>query len=673
MRFHLLNAEESDTIRICFIYTNPQRLDVYYGDTYVNPTNVRIENGETIYESRDPNLPFDQFQPTINDQPGANFYERSDDCLYLILQGNTSVSVYTTAVVQIALNLAPVIVDEFFEVNLVFNLATLLGIDQSRIQIVEVISEASRRKRQTEITIVYIQIGNPISVSNDTTNSSDLDFETLENITTIVAVVIQTGELELLLGVIIQSAEVQAPQPPPVDFTGGVRATNTTGGPQPGEVDDDTLTYEEYLNTILTAEVTPVTLTIPAELRIISQPVGGIEGLSLTPLPIMAVYDREGEIVTNLGIGDPWVVSIILMSDSASSVQVLPSTQTVFTGGYANLTNFSISHPGNGYILIFNITDPSVGFTAQTAPFDVATRELVINIVDVPDSGNTTLPLYPYPTVELLDKGILERVSNLGWRGRRWFAKLQIQRTNRPSLEWNAEFDINDASAIFTTVLISQPGQYLMEFTAYTSPQSEVIVMEATKTITIRRLPSAIMRFVLNANFRLVIGNSQESFIESVASQLSDLLTQVTVYNLSVSQGSIVVTFNVQSENEQDVHDAINTFLNTNFHISYNGSTFVSTERTAEFVSAEDDDGNDDDDDAHNYVIIIASAIGGSFLLAFQLTSLVVIGYWCYKKRNAKVWRIHVAACNTVHDTTKSHEMREMYWQATQAFVEENQ
>ena len=676
MRFHLLNAEESDTIRICFIYTNPQRLDVYYGDTYVNPTNVRIENGETVYDSKDPNLPDDQFQPTINDQPGANFYERSDNCLYVILRGNIPISIYTTAVVQITLNLAPVTVDEFFRVNLVFNLVSLLGIDQSRIQIVEVISEASRRKRQSEITIIYIQIGNPISVSNAATNSSDLDFETLENITSVVAVVIQT-ELEGLLNVTILSAEVVAPEPPPVDFTGGVRATNTTGGPQPGDVDNDTLTYEEEQNAQRPPEVTPVTLTIPTELRIISQPVGGIEGLSLTPVPILAVYDRDGEIVINLGIGNPWVMSITLMSNSASSVQVLPNSQTVFTGGYANLTNFSISHPGNGYILMFNITDPPVGFTAQTAPFDVATRELVINIVDLPESGNTTLPLYPYPTVELLDKGILERVGNLGWRGRRWFARLQVYRSNQAVMDWNAEFDANDASAIFTNVLISQTGQYLIEFTVYTSPQSEVIVMEATQTITIRRLPSAMMRFVLNANFRSVIGNDQESFIKSVTSQLSDLLTQVTIYNVSVSQGSIVVTFNVQSENTQDVHDAINTFLNTNFHIDYDGSTFVTTERTAEFVSA--DDVNDNDDDAHDYVIIIASAIGGSFLLAFQLTSLVVISYWCYKKRNAKVWRIHVAACDTVHntcdmvhDTTKSHEMMEMHWQATQAFVEES-
>ena len=685
MRFHLLNAKESDTIRIAFIYTNPQRLDVYYGDTYINPTNVRIENGETVYDSKDPNLPFDQFQPTINDQPGANFYERSEKRLYFILRGNTPITIRTAPVVQLSLNLAPVTVDEFFEENLVFNLATLLGIDQSRIRIVNVISEASNRKRQAVGTSVEIEIGNPPPVSNGTvvnngtvTNNQtavnstiELDFVELENITSMVAEAIQTGQLDDTLNITVISADIQPPEPPPVDFTGGMRATNTTGGPQPGEVDNDTLTYEDVQNTQRPPEVTPVTLTIPTELRIISQPVGGIEGLSLTPTPILAVYDRQGEIVTNLGIGDPWVVSIILMSNSASSVQVLPNSQTVFTGGYANLTNFSISHPGNGYILMFNITDPPVGFTAQTAPFDVATRELVIRIVDLPESASTTLPLYPHPTVELLDNGIQQRVVNLGWRGRRWFARLQVYRSNQVIMDQDVEFDSNNASAIFTNVLISQPGQYLMEFTAYTSPQSDVIVMRATKTITIRTLPSAMMRFILDVDFDSVIGSNQEAFVKSITTQLSDLLTQVTVYNVSVSRGSIVVTFNVQSENEQDVQDAINTFINMNFSIMYNGTPTVATNRTAEFTGVTD--GDDDDDDTHTIIIIIACACGGCLLILFLIVLLCGISWWCRKKRHTKVWRVHVKPGGSTQDNTKHYEIREIYWQVSQSHIEENE
>ena len=678
MRFHLLNAEEIDTIRIAFVYTNPQRLDVYYGDTYVNPTNVRMENGEIVYDPKDPNLPDDQFIPTINDQAGANFYERSDKRLYFILRGNTPITIRTAPVIQLSLHLAPVTVDEFFEENLILNLATLLGIDESRIRIVNVISEASSSKRQAVGTSVDIEIGNPPPVSNatvtnqTTANSTvELNFSELEDVTIMVAEVIQTGQLSNTLNVTIISADVQPPEPPPVDPTGGVHATNTTGGPQPGEVDNDTLTYQETQDAQRTSEVTPVTLTIPTELHIISKPIGGIEGLSLTPLPILAVYDNSGNIVSNLGIGESWVVSISLMTDSANSVQVLPSSETIFIGGYANLTNFSISHPGNGYVLKFNITDPPLGFTAQTDPFDVAVRELVINIVELPDSGNTALPIYPYPTVELLDEGILERVANLGWRGRRWFARLQIQYDDGETVEWNTEFNSDNAYAIFTNVIISQSGEYLLQFSAYTNPESDIIVTEATETVIIKKLPSAIMSFVVNANFTSVIGNDEQSFIQSLISQLSQLLPEVTIYDVSLSEGSIIVTFNVQSEDTQDVQDAIDTFLDTNFTITYNSVTYDINNRTAEYVSTDSED--NDDDNTHNDAIIIASSIGGFFLLVFLITVQIVIGYQCYKKRNAKIWRIHVASCDTAHDTTKGHEMQRMYWQTTQAFIDENQ
>ena len=673
MRFHLLNAEENDTIRIAFVYTNPQRLDVYYGDTYVDPTNVRLENGKLVYDYKDPDLPYDQFQPTINDQPGANFYERSDKRLYFTLRGNVPISIYTSPVVQTALNIPPISVDEFFDgENLVNVLAALLGIDESRIQVVDVISEASSRKRQTGITIIYIQIGNPpVNISTNTNDTFELSFETLVSITSQIAELIQTSALEASLNLTILLAEVQPPEPPPVDYTGGVRATNTTGGPQPGEVDDDYLTYEESSATLLPAEVTPVILTIPNKLQIISQPVGGIEGLSLTPIPLAAVYDRDGAIVTNLGIGDPWVISISLIHNSTNNVDVLPSSVTIFIGGYANLTNFSISYPGNGYVLMFNITDPPVGFTAQTDPFDVAVRELVINIVELPDSGNTALPIYPYPTVELLDEGILERVANLGWRGRRWFARLQIHYDDGEIVEWSAEFNNDSAYAIFTDAIISQSGEHLLEFSAYTSPESDIIVTQATQTITITSLPSAIMSFVLDANYTSVIGDDEDSFIQSVTTQLSELLPEVTIYDVSASEGSIIVTFNVQSEYTQDVQDAIDTFLDTDFTITYNGVTYDTNDRTAEYVSTDSEDNNDDN--THNNAIVIASSIGGFFLLVFLITAQIVIGYRCYKKRNAKIWRIHVAACNTAHDTTKCHEMQGMYWQSTQAFVDENQ
>ena len=685
MRFHLLYAEESDTIRIAFVYTSAQRLDVYYGNTLVHAKNVEVDkNGELLYNSKDPRLPDDQFIPTLDDPAGSNFYERSVKRLYFILRGNTPITIRTAPVIQLAIHLPPVTVDDFFEENLIFNLATLLGIDMSRIKVVNVISEASNRKRQVEGTSVEIEIGNPpettLTNENDTatnetttTDPNALDFDALENVTSMVAEVIQTGQLEEMLNVSILSADVQPPVAPSVDPTGGVRATPETGGPQPGEVENGTLTFAEKQSAEQPNETGSITLAIPKELRLLSQPTGGIEGLSLTPTPILAVYDNNGEVVTNLGIVDPWVASINVSSTGQNSVQVVPSMKTIFTGGYANLTNVSISHPGFGYVLTFTITDPPVEFfTVETAPFDVSQREMVIGIFEAPQSGSTALELSPYPIVELIDKGIMKRVSNVGWRGRRWFAKLVVKTTGNEltGLEWKAEFDSNNATATFSEVLITTPGRYLMEFTAFTSPDSDIIVTGADYTIKIIVYPSAKMGFVLDADFDSVVGDNETPFVASVHSKLSDILPDVTIYNISVAKGSIVIVFYVQSENRKDVIDAIRIFTNTDITIDLNGQTYFAINKTTQFIGVTG--GSDDDDEINREVIIIIAAVGGTALLLVSCI-LAFVSYRCYKRSHSRVWKIPVAPSKDTRDNTKKYTIREIYWQTpTQAYVEQN-
>ena len=68
----------------------------------------------------------------------------------------------------------PVTVDEFFEENLVQNLAALLGIDTSRIRIMNVVGAGggARKRRETnENMVVEFEIGDPpaAQIENDNT------------------------------------------------------------------------------------------------------------------------------------------------------------------------------------------------------------------------------------------------------------------------------------------------------------------------------------------------------------------------------------------------------------------------------------------------------------------------------------------------------------------------
>lgn len=67
--------------------------------------------------------------------------------------------------------------DEFFNENLLENLIALLGIDRSKIRIVDVVSESSsRRRRKRSSSGVYqvsIEIGDPPLASNGSLSSDN--------------------------------------------------------------------------------------------------------------------------------------------------------------------------------------------------------------------------------------------------------------------------------------------------------------------------------------------------------------------------------------------------------------------------------------------------------------------------------------------------------------------
>ena len=80
----------------------------------------------------------------------------------------------------------PVTVDEFFEVNLVENLAALLGIDTSRIRIMNVIGAGggARKRRETdENMVVEFEIGDPPAASIDYEEGDIYDNSTVTNTT----------------------------------------------------------------------------------------------------------------------------------------------------------------------------------------------------------------------------------------------------------------------------------------------------------------------------------------------------------------------------------------------------------------------------------------------------------------------------------------------------------
>ena len=662
MALHLLHTDNAQKIVVGVINTNPQRLDVYINEEYIIPNNaVRdSQTGNLMYMERDPAIP-DQYRPTVTDTAGSNYYDRDFKRLYITLDGSR-LTIITTPVIQVSLTLA-VTADEFFGPRLVQNLAFLLGIDESRIRIVNVVRETVRRKRQTDGetgTMIEFEIGEPpaetlvqpTSPGTDTnvtttapppgsqTNAS-LTFEQLEDLTENLVEAIQTGELTQQLNVSIVSATIEEPEAPPEDPTGGVRATPDTGGLQPEDVPENTtiLTFSEIqmmMDILAQNESSPTVFSIPTRLVILQQQRRGFEGRVFTEPSMLAMYDNNGEITRNLGLGIPWTLTASIVSGPEGAS--LTAASSDFINGIADFSNLTVSLPGS-YILLFTVTYPlDVDFSITTDQFTVAQRLLELSVSVQPREGNTSRPLYPYPTVQLIDSDNGEHVTNNGWRNRTWIVSATV-RAGDSEYIWMVP--LSNGEAQFTNILIPEAGTYQIEFTVFTQPNTDNLAQPSTsESFEIIDRPITKIDVVYDADFDSVVGNSSDAFTEIFTGILIDAYDsqfEVEIFGVVVNRGSIIVSFFAIARSAEELLAFIDlvTSDNDTFIFVFNGQELVpaSIEQDPAYPVRRPED---------KLVLILATAIpGGTILVAAVL--LIVIVTCCHQhKRKTRVFKIKV-------------------------------
>ena len=670
MALHLLHSSEFQVIVVGIIYTNPQRLDVYYGNTYVVPNNAeQAVDGNLMYMSGSP----EEFTPSVSSSAGSNFYDRDLKRLYITVRGKMPYRIETIPVIQVSLTLQ-VTVDDFFGERLVQNLAFLLGIDQSRIRIVNVVRETVRRKRQTGTsspgTTFDIEIGNPPPIasnetaavtnttSNDTTQEPQnattvLTFEMLEEVATTVVEVIQTGELAEDLNTTVVSATIMEPEPPQEDPTGGVRATNTTGGLQPDDVGNDTSIPTYYDQQIMMEveernETAAIAFSIPTRLVIIQQPGGAVEGLVFTRPARVQMYDNNNRPIQTLGLRVPWVLTAAIRSGPGGAFLAEASANIV--NGLADFTNLSVSHHGS-YTIVFTVTYPSTAdFSVVSEPFVAGRRQLELRVSTQPSNGNTTFLLFPYPAVQLVDSLTNEVVTEHTWRNRRWYVTADVQHhTTFDSLRsWNVPLVSGEAQ--FTEILVLVAGTYRILFTAVTEPitsQEELPQQVSSNTFTVSTLPVTRINVTYDEDFSTVLGNN-ESMIEPFIMRFQDVFysgysTSIEIFNITVTEGSIIVSFFATTQQAADLAAFVQQ-VTSNFQalsFTFNGNALVPSNITQDpaypivfpTVSPATED---------QLILILATTIpSGTILFATILLIIVVILCQRHQRKN-RVFKMHV-------------------------------
>lgn len=95
---------------------------------------------------------WDEFKPTLDDEPGTNYQHRDEQTVFLVVDdGDYYYDIHVTDQVLMSFGFPPVAVEDFYEDQIVTNLANFFGIAPENIRFVDVIREDSRKRRSTDM------------------------------------------------------------------------------------------------------------------------------------------------------------------------------------------------------------------------------------------------------------------------------------------------------------------------------------------------------------------------------------------------------------------------------------------------------------------------------------------------------------------------------------------
>ena len=79
------------------------------------------------------------------------FISQSQNTLHVLVRGPTAVNIVTSPLIVIGFDLPAMTVDDFYGANLIFNLATFLGIPASKIKVAKAVSEVRNRRKRDAV------------------------------------------------------------------------------------------------------------------------------------------------------------------------------------------------------------------------------------------------------------------------------------------------------------------------------------------------------------------------------------------------------------------------------------------------------------------------------------------------------------------------------------------
>nr|XP_045012449.1 fibrocystin isoform X2 [Jaculus jaculus] len=379
--------------RVCFVEQTPQRLRfLLLGNR--NATKLilavfyhEIQSPQVFLRERfAPPALTESASPLLEESAGANVFNLMENLLYVVLQGEEPVDIYTSTSIHLAFTVEFSVLEKGWEVAMLERLASFLRLGQNQIRFKHQIpgnedtlrtiadSWAKRKRTCPTITcgsryrrsgqrrplmtdvnsykfsppntldmiskVIVIEIGDPPTVRKSGL-VLDLPRNRLQNLAHQVITAQQTGVLENALNVTIGALLVTQAE----GVTGYRNASSSRAG-----------------NIIY---VRPWTLSV------LVQPSDGEVGKELSVQPQLVLLDEKNRRVETLGLpSEPWTISASLEGVSDSVLK--GNTQVETQAGYVSFSNLAVLISGSNWRFVFTVTSPpGVNFTARSKPFAI--------------------------------------------------------------------------------------------------------------------------------------------------------------------------------------------------------------------------------------------------------------------------------------------------------------
>ncbi|XP_078617867.1 fibrocystin-L-like isoform X2 [Branchiostoma floridae x Branchiostoma japonicum] len=547
MRLHFrLRDDEDKAIRVAIFYSNPQRLDVYKGSSYVMPTNGENNaDGQLILNA--PTSP-GQYIPAMNAASGSNYFDDDKKMLYITIRGTTPIDIVTMPVLKVSFGMPAITVDDFFETNLRQNLANFLGIPANKIRVVNVVREDSRRKKRAEGSMtVEIEITEPPAQDSSSSEDATEDArQELQEASSLIVDSTQLGTISDEIGIEVQSLAVVEPLP----------AVNSSDWDEVAEE------VESGVSPTATA------IQIPSRIAVHTQPGPRGEGAAFPTQPALQVFDASGNPVKTLGASSsPWEVQATIRSGTGTdSRAVTRGNSVVFKDGWANFTDLAITHSGEGYILDFVIVKPASAsrFNTSSIAVDVEERRLSGRVIgaDAMLEVDEAFTL----SVAITDAATNEDVQNIAWKGHTWQCTVELdpiaaQDGGAQSATFagtkTATFDPATGRATFNDLSLDKYNRYHLRFHVTSSPSdhdfwinaSPITVYPANHTSPVIENTAHVTLTFEGSYSDAVTG--KEDFLETTLwREIVGERVDVLVLNFTFTEGSVITDFDVKGTNE---------------------------------------------------------------------------------------------------------------------------